>query len=333
VLAQHVRGATNKPEGMTAADLAAYQAKLRPPVCGEYRRYRICGMGPPSSGATTVYAILKQLERFDLTALGPRSATSWHLFAESQRLAFADRDKYLADSDFVSVPLAGLTDPAYLAGRGALIRETGRLGQVAAGHPAGVTAQVRPADPQAENGTSHFAVTDRYGEAVSFTNTIEGSFGSGLMIGGAYLNNELTDFNFVPAQNGVPVANRVEGGKRPRSSMAPTVVYDPHGRLFLVIGAAGGATIPVQVAKALIGVIDWGLPVDQAIALPMLFAPGDTDTVEPGSSLLALKPQLDALGHRMVERPLPLKANGIEWVGGRWLGAADPRSEGQAVGE
>jgi gamma-glutamyltranspeptidase/glutathione hydrolase len=332
-LAQHVAAATPKPSGMTAADVAGYQAKLRPPVCGNYRRYRICGMGPPSSGATTVYAILKQLERFDLKALGPQSATAWHLFAESQRLAYADRDKYLADSDFVSVPVAGLIDPGYLAARSALISETARLGQITAGEPAGVTAQLRPAEPQVENGTSHFAIVDRRGEAVSYTNTIEGSFGSGLMFGGFYLNNELTDFSFVPAQNGVPVANRVEGGKRPRSSMAPTVVFDPQGHLFLVIGAAGGATIPVQVAKALMGVIDFGLPVDRAIALPILYAPGDTDTIEPGSPLLALKPQLEALGHRVVERGLPLKANGIEWIGGRWLGAADPRSEGAAVGE
>jgi gamma-glutamyltranspeptidase/glutathione hydrolase len=331
-LAQHVAQATPKP-GMTAADLTTYQAKLRAPICGEYRHYRICGMGPPSSGATTVYAILKQIERFDLPQLGPQSPVAWHLFAESQRLAYADRDKYLADTDFVSVPVPGLMDASYLARRSALISETARMSSVVAGVPAGVTAQVRPATPQVENGTSHFVVTDRNGTAVSYTNTVEGSFGSGLMVGGAYLNNELTDFSFAPAQNGVPVANRVEGGKRPRSSMAPTVVYDPQGHLWAVIGAAGGATIPVQVAKALMGMIDWGLNVQDAIALPMLYAPGDTDTVEPGSSLLAMKPQLEALGHRIVERQLPLKANGIEWVGDRWLGAADPRSEGAAVGE
>src|SRR5207253_1735620 len=147
--------------------------------------------------------------------------------------------------------------------------ETSRMATVAAGSPVGVTAQLRPAAPQPENGTSHFVVTDRNGTAVSYTNTVEGSFGSGLMYGGAYLNNELTDFNFAPAQNGMPVANRVEGGKRPRSSMAPTVVYDPQGHLWAVIGAAGGATIPVQVAKALMGMIDWGLNVQDAIALPM----------------------------------------------------------------
>jgi gamma-glutamyltranspeptidase/glutathione hydrolase len=331
-LAAHVAAATPRPAGMTAADLAGYQAKERPPVCGEYRRFRICGMGPPSSGATTVYAILKQIERFDLQALGPRSATAWHLFAESQRLAYADRDKYLADSDFIQVPVASLSDPGYLATRGMLISATARLAQVVAGQPAGVTAQWREGSGPAENGTSHFAVADA-GEMVSYTSTIEGSFGSGLMFGGAYLNNELTDFSFLPEQGGVPVANRVEGGKRPRSSMAPTVVYDPQGRLMLAIGAAGGATIPVQVAKALMGVIDFGLTAQGAISLPMLYAPGDTITVEPGSWLLALKPQLEALGHRVTERELPLKTNAVQWLGGRWAGAADPRSEGTAIAE
>ena len=330
-LAGHVASATPKPAGMTAADLSGYQAKLRPPLCGAYRGYRICGMGPPSSGATTVYAILAQLERFDLAKLGPGSPVAWHLFSESQRLAYADRDKYLADTDFVQVPVAGLMDRAYLARRGALISETTRLGIVPAGSPAGVALALRPGTGPDEHGTSNFAVADRDGDGISYTSTVEGSFGSGLMAGGFYLNNELTDFSFVPQANGQPVANRVEGGKRPRSSMAPTAVFDRQGHLFLVIGAAGGSTIPVQVAKALIGVLDWGLPVDKAIALPMLYSPGDTDIVEPGSPLLAMKPQLEALGHHLAERPLPLKANGVEWLGGRWLGAADPRSEGAAV--
>ena len=332
-LAAHVAAATPRPAGLAAADLAAYAAKVRPALCGRYRGYRICGMGPPSSGETTVYAILKQLERFDLARLGPQSPVAWHLFAESQRLAYADRDAFLADGDFVRVPVAGLMDPAYLARRGALIGEGARLAHVTAGAPAGASEALRAGSGPEEHGTSDFAVTDRHGEAISYTSTIEGPFGSGLMAGGFYLNNELTDFSFAPVADGVPVANRVAGGKRPRSAMAPTVVFDPGGRLFLVIGAAGGATIPVQVAKALIGVIDWHLPADKAIALPMLYAPGGVDSIEPGSPLLALKPQLEALGHHLVERPLPLKANAIEWLGGHWVGAADPRSEGAAVSE
>ena len=179
------------------------------------------------------------------------------------------------------------------------------------------------------------AVVDREGNVVSYTSTIEGSFGSGIVVGGYYLNNELTDFSFAPAgPDGRPVANRVEGGKRPRSSMAPTLVYDAQGRLVLAVGAAGGSTIPVQVARALIGVIDFGLPLEQAIALPMLFSPGDTIAIEQGSSLEALVPALRALGHAQIgARGLPLKTNGAQRTAAGWVGAADPRSEGVAIRE
>ena len=319
---------------MTVADVTAYQAKERRQVCGDYRSYRICGMGPPSSGATTVYAILKQLERFDLGALGPRSTTFWHLFADSQRLAYADRERYLADADFVSVPVAGLTDPAYLAARGALISGSAALTTVAPGTPAGVALAPPDGLEPVESGTSHFVAVDGEGNAVSYTSTIEGSFGSGIMVGGYYLNNELTDFSFVPEEDGRPVANRVEGGKRPRSSMAPTLVYDPQGRLFMAVGAAGGATIPVQVARALIGVIDFGLPLDEALALPVLFSPGDAVAVEQGTFLEAMIPELQALGHAQVSaRGLPLKTNAALRTAAGWIGAADPRSEGAAVSE
>ena len=170
---------------------------------------------------------------------------------------------------------------------------------------------------------------------MTYTSTVEGSFGSGLMVGGYYLNNELTDFSFTPAgPDGRPVANRVEGGKRPRSSMAPTLVYDADGELVIAVGAAGGATIPVQVARALIGVLDFGLPLGEAIALPVLFAPGDALTVEQGSALEAMIPRLQALGHTQVAaRGLPLKTNGAQRTAAGWAGAADPRSEGLAVGE
>jgi gamma-glutamyltranspeptidase/glutathione hydrolase len=315
---------------MTVADIAAYQAKLRPEICGAYREYRICGMGPPSSGATTVYAVLKQLERFDLHALGPRSPIFWHLFAESQRLAYADRDRYLADTDFVSVPVPGLTDPAYLAQRSALIDPGHTMQTVSAGTPHGAALAPPQGTGPEENGTSHFVVVDGEGAAVSYTSTVEGSFGSGIMVGGYYLNNELTDFSFIPVgADGQPVANRVEGGKRPRSSMAPTLVYDANGELMLTVGAAGGSTIPVQVARVLIGVLDFDLPIDQAIALPVLFSPGDSISVEPGTWLEAMIPQLQALGHpRIAPRRMPLKANGAQRTTTGWIGAADPRSEG-----
>jgi gamma-glutamyltranspeptidase/glutathione hydrolase len=332
-IASEVAAETPREGAMTVADIAAYQAKVRPEICGAYREYRICGMGPPSSGATTVYAILKQLERFDLHALGPRSPTFWHLFAESQRLAYADRERYLGDTDFVSVPLRGLTDPTYLARRGALIDPGHTMQTVAAGTPEGLASTPPDGDEPEEHGTSHFVVIDDRGDAVSYTSTVEGSFGSGIMVGGYYLNNELTDFSFSPAgADGRPVANRVEGGKRPRSSMAPTLVYDAGGRLVLAVGAAGGSTIPVQVARVLIGVLDFDLPLDQAIALPVLFSPGDSISVEPGTWLEGMIPQLQALGHaRVAPRSMPLKANGAQRTAAGWVGAADPRSEGAVV--
>jgi gamma-glutamyltranspeptidase/glutathione hydrolase len=321
------------PSQMTAADVTSYQAKPRDPVCGTYRGYRICGMGPSSSGGTTVFAILKQLERFDMAKLGPRSPVAWHLIAESERLAYADRDKYLGDSDFVSVPIAGLTDPTYLASRSALISPDKALSHVEAGTPPGAPVTCAPVQ-MPERGTSHFVAVDRWGDVVSETSTIESGFGSGLMVSGYFLNNELTDFDFVPVKNGCPVANAVAGGKRPRSSMSPTIVWGPDGHVRLAVGAAGGTTIPAQVAKAIIGVIDWHLSAQDALALPMIFAPGPVH-VEKDTYLEGLAPQLRALGHPEIrfQSHGTYKANAIEWVDGRWVGAADPRSEGAAVSQ
>jgi gamma-glutamyltranspeptidase/glutathione hydrolase len=290
-------------------------------------------MGPSSSGGITVLAALKQLERFDLAGLGPQSPTAWHLIAESERLAYADRDKYVGDSEFVSVPLAGMADQAYLASRSALISPDKTIAHVEAGTPPGAPAVCAQA-LQPERGTSHFVAVDKWGDVVSETSTIESSFGSGLMVNGFYLNNELTDFSFLPAKGGCPVANRVEGGKRPRSSMSPTIVYGPDGKVRLAVGAAGGSTIPAQVIKAIIGVIDFHLTAQQALALPMIYAPGDTVYVERGTFLEAMAPKLRALGHDVGTLPPgTFKANAIEWRDGRWAGAADPRSEGAAVSE
>ena len=329
-----VAGAPRNPAPMTAGDLAAYEAKERAPVCGTYRGHRVCGMGPPSSGATTVFAILKQLERFDLKTLGKDSPAAWHLIVESMRLAYADRDQYLADADHVPVPVAGLTDPRYLAARSALISPDRTMAEVAAGKPAGAP-RFAMAQPQPEHGTSHFVAADRFGNVASLTSTIESIFGSGLMVNGYYLNNELTDFNIVPHRNGVATANRVEAGKRPRSSMSPTILFRPDGRVRLALGAAGGATIIAQVAKAIIGVVDWNLSARDAIALPVIYAPGgNTIFVERGSAQEAMIPALTALGHADIRtRPPSFKANAVEWKDGRWVGAADPRSEGAAVEE
>jgi gamma-glutamyltranspeptidase/glutathione hydrolase len=290
-------------------------------------------MGPSSSGGTTVFETLKQLERFNLTALGPNSPVAWHLIAESMRLAYADREQYLGDPAFVSVPTAGLMDPAYLAKRSALISPDRTMPTVAAGRPAGAPKLCTPA-PVPEHGTSHFVAVDSQGNVASETSTIEDVFGSGLMVNGYYLNNELTDFNIVPAKDGCLTANRVQAGKRPRSSMSPSIVWSPNGHVRLAVGAAGGPTIPAQVLKTIIGVIDWHLSAQQAIALPVILAPGtDTVYVERGTYLEAMLPQLQRLGHQVKAIPPGFKANAVEWVNGRWAGAADPRSEGAAVSQ
>jgi gamma-glutamyltranspeptidase/glutathione hydrolase len=331
-IAAKVSGSPVSPAPMTRGDLASYDAKARDAVCGTYRGYRICGMGPPSSGATTVFAILKQLERFDMKALGSDSPKSWHLIAESMRLAYADRGRYLADSDYIPVPVAGLTDPAYLAKRSLLIDPDRAMTSAPVGTPPGALPMAAGREA-VERGTSHFVAVDSWGEVASLTSTIESAFGSGLIVNGYYLNNELTDFSSVPQENGLAVANRVEGGKRPRSSMSPTIVLAPDGSVRLAVGAAGGATIIAQVAKAIIGVIDWDLGAQDAIALPVLYAPGDTVYLEQGSTQVAMAPALRAMGHVVDIRSPGFKANAIEWRGGAWVGAADPRSEGGWVKE
>jgi len=328
-----VNQAPVNPSQMTEADVASYKVVQRPPVCGTYRGYRICGMAPSSSGGLAVFETLKQLERFDLTALGPNSPTAWHLIAESMRLAYADRELYLGDPGYVSVPVAGLMDPAYLAKRSALISMDRAIPSVTAGHPAGAPKMVCTTGPVQERGTSHFVAVDSEGNVASETSTIEDIFGSGLMVSGYYLNNELTDFNIIPDKDGCLTANRVQGGKRPRSSMSPTIVYDRQGRVRLAVGAAGGPTIPAQVLKAIIGVIDWHYSAQQAIALPVIFAPGDTVYLEKGTFIESMTPQLQAMGHTVQTRPPGFKANAVEWVDGHWAGGADPRSEGAAVSQ
>jgi len=328
-----VNTAPRNRSAMTLEDIASYKVKARPPVCTNYRQYRLCGMGPPSSGATTVFGALGVLEKFDLPGLGKDSPTAWHLIVEAQRLAYADRERYLADPDFVDVPVAGLLAPDYLAARAQLVSTERTMPTVAPGNPAGVKVALADGPKQVENGTSHFAVIDRNGMAATLTSTIESAFGSGLMVNGYFLNNELTDLSIVPEVNGKPVANRVEGGKRPRSSMAPTLVYGPDGKVKLAVGAAGGVTIPAQVLKAIIAVLDWNLPVDQALALPVIFAPGgNTVFVEGGTEHEKLIPVLNGLGHPDVRlRERSFKANAVEVRGGKLVGAADPRSEGEAA--
>ena len=327
-----VSTADANPTAMTLADLAAYKAEVRDPVCGTYRQYKICGMGPPSSGGTGVLAMLKQLEPFDMKGLGKDNTVSWHLFGESQRLAYADREKWIGDPGFVAVPTKGLADPAYLGARSALINAGDRMAKAEAGMPAGApTARVNAADNEVA-GTTNFAVADSAGNITTWTSTVEKTFGSGLVAEGFVLNNELTDFNFAPEDQGKLTANHVQPGKRPRSAMSPTIVYDASGKPILAIGAAGGVTIVAQVTKAIIGVLDWGLPVEEAIALPQLIAIGDRFAVEKGTMLETMIPAFTAMGHKPVATALPLKLNGVQRVAGGWRGGADARGEGRPAG-
>ena len=325
-LADYVAGETPQDGRMTASDIRTYAARLREPVCTAYRTYRVCGMGPPSSGGIAVAQMLGQLERFDLAALGPASARFWHLFLESQRLAYADRELYLADSDFVAVPVEGLIDRTYLARRSALIDPDRALAVATPGNPGGASQALADGNEPPENGTTHFAVVDGEGNAVSYTSTIEGPFGSGLHYGGFYLNNELTDFSASPRTDGRPVANRVEGGKRPRSSMAPTIVFDANGRIVLVVGAAGGQTIPVQVARTIIGVLDFDMTANEALGLPLLMAFGPTVISEEGGIVAGMSTQLEALGHNAPRLLSPRgKVNALRRTPTGWEAATDPR--------
>ena len=328
-VATTVAADTPKPGAMTYEDIAGYEAKERGAVCSNYREYRICSMGPPTSGGIAVQQILGQLERFDLAALGAENPVTWHLFLEAQRLAYADRELYLADSDYVTVPVAGLLEKSYLAERSALISEDKSMGEVTAGRPRGAPIALADGDEPIEHGTSHLAVVDGQGTMVSYTSTIESAFGSGLMVGGYYLNNELTDFSRSPEVEGRMVANRVEGGKRPRSSMSPTIVYDPQGRPFFVVGAAGGSTIPVTTARAIIGAIDFDLSAEESLRLPFLMAFGDRVLLEENTWLAARADAFRALGHEeIIIRQAPIKGGALRRVGDQWETARDPRLEG-----
>jgi gamma-glutamyltranspeptidase/glutathione hydrolase len=320
------------PTTITAKDISAYAARDRAAVCRPYRQYQLCGMGPPSSGATTVFQILGMLERFDMKGLGKDSPQSWHLISEAMQLAYADREKYLGDPDFVKVPVAGLLEKDYVRSRSAAISPTTALPKYEAGTPPG--AEPRTAAISGEvSGTTHFVAVDRAGNVASMTSTIEGLFGSQLIANGYFLNNELTDFTFAPEKNGAPVANRVEAGKRPLSSMSPTIVYGPDGKVVLALGSAGGKRIIMHVTKTLIGVLDWGLPAQDAIALPNIYFGGEAVLVEANTKLDELRPAMSGLGRMVVSSDLTSKVMAVERVGDRWRGAADPRSEGQALEE
>jgi len=328
--------ATN-PGDLTLADLAGYRVKVREPVCGIYRAYRVCGMPLPSSGGLAVLQILGMLEPYDLKAMGPVSLWSVHFISEADRLAYADRGVYMADPDFYQAP-PGLIDRGYLARRSQLIRIDGSMGLAQPGTPPEPPARRKVAYGEGRAvefpSTSHISIVDADGNAVSMTTTIEYGFGSRLMTeSGFLLNNELTDFSFVPEDAGKPVANRVEGGKRPRSSMAPTIVYDRAGRIHVIVGSAGGPAIINYVVKTLVGVLDWGLDAQAAVALPNFGSQNGPTELEADTRAVELAPKLNALGHRtrVVEQTSGTQA--IVRTKSGWMGGADPRREGTVRGD
>lgn len=331
-IVETINTASVNPGDITLTDLQKYRAKEQNALCAPYRVYVICGMGPPSSGATTVLQILGTLRAFDLAKMGKDNPQSWHLIAEAMQLAYADREKYLGDPDFVAVPTFGLIDPAYLARRAKLINPRRAAKNFAAGLPPGAEARTAAISGEV-SGTSHFVAVDAAGNIANMTSTIEGVFGNQMVAGGFMLNNELTDFTFAPEKNGAPVANRVEGGKRPLSSMSPTVVFDKNGRRIMALGSAGGKRIIMHVTKTLIGTLDFGLPLADAIALPNIYFSGDKILVEEATPLAAISGDLAKFGRVVEVTDLGSKVNGVQWVKDRWTGAADPRSEGTALAE
>lgn len=326
--------ASANPGDLTLEDLAEYRIKLRAPVCGPYRGYRVCGMPLPSSGGPTVLQMLAMLEPYDLGAMGPASFWSTHFIAEAGRLAYADRGAYMADPDFVAPP-SGLLDPDYLRERGSKIRSTATLGRATAGAPPSKGTPMRVGQHEGFElaSTSHLSIVDARGNAVSFTTTIENGFGSRLMTeGGFLLNNELTDFSFRPAEGDKPVANRVEAGKRPRSSMAPTIVYDARGGVHLVTGSPGGSSIINYVVKTLVATIDWKLDPQAAVALPNFGSRNGPTELERGTPIEALRDKLAALGHDVQVIELTSGAQAIVRTRTGWTAGADPRREGTARG-
>ena len=303
-IVETVRGAQGNPGVMTETDLAIYRVKERAPICVAYRAYEVCGMGPPSSGGLTVGQILGMLEPFDLAAMGPESPEAWRLIGDASRLAFADRGRYMADDDFMPVPIKGLIAKDYLERRAQLLRGDDALPEVAPGRPAFDHALNLADDESIEfPSTSHISLTDRYGNVLSMTTTIENAFGSRLMVRGFLLNNELTDFSFRSHEDGVPVANRVEPGKRPRSSMAPTIVLKD-GAPVLILGSPGGSRIIGYVVKAIIAHLDWKMDVQQAVSLPNMVNRFGVFDVEAGLVSPRLTAELEAMGYEVSARPM-----------------------------
>ncbi len=329
-IVEAVRSSEVRPGRLTLEDMAAYRVREREPLCGDYRVYVVCSMDQPSSGGTALLQMLGLLEAWDLPSYGPESVDALHLFTQASRLAYADRERYSADPDFVPVPVAGLLDADYLARRGAVISLDRDMGTAVAGEPE--QAQARADDDSYElPSTSHMSIVDRYGNALSMTTSIEMAFGSSVMVGGFLLNNQLTDFSLSPEREGRPVANRVQPGKRPRSSMTPVMVFNGDSSLRALLGSPGGSRIINYVAKTVLGILDWDLTPQEAIELPNITNRNDLTTVEKGLVSEQLVRALEARGHEVTVADLNSGVHAIGIKDGVLHGGADPRREGQAL--
>ncbi len=326
-----VQGFAENPGFLSMQDLALYKVPERPAVCATFRGHEVCGMGPPSSGALTVGQILGMLDSFKPGAAD--DPQTWRRIGDASRLAFADRGRYMADSDFVPMPTKGLVDPAYLAQRAEALTADSALTEVVPGDPAWDHAMLWADDESLElPSTSHISIVDQYGNALSMTTTIENGFGSRLMTQGFLLNNELTDFSFRSHRDGVAIANAVAPGKRPRSSMSPTIVRKD-GAPVLVVGSPGGSRIIGYTAKTIIAHLDWGMDVQAAVSLPHAVNRFGTYDLEKGTAFEALQAPLEAMGFEVNLRGLTSGLHAISIGPDGLLGGADPRREGIALGE
>jgi gamma-glutamyltranspeptidase/glutathione hydrolase len=321
---------------ITAADITAYATKERDPVCVVYRMRKVCGMGPPSSGAIAVDSVLKLIEPFPQVQGGEARMTppAMHIIAEAEKLAFADRNRYVADPDQIAVP-SGLVDDGYLTERRRLIDPARAMAKAEPGLPPGLAKKAFGDDATREvPGTTQVSIIDDEGNAVSMTATIESGFGSHLWVAGFLLNNEMTDFSFMPVDaNGIAVANAVAGGKRPRSSMAPTIVLSPNGEPEIVTGSPGGSQIILYVVKSLVAMIDWGLDAQQAAALANFGSEGGPFEIEYSLDLIWPTFEMTTFGHAVASKVMTSGVHTIMRRDGHLEGGADPRREGVALGD
>lgn len=326
-----ITGVADNPGKITLADFKNYRVIERTPVCSPYREYEVCGMGAPSSGGIALSQILGILQTQDMKKLGTENIHSWRWIGDASRVAFADRDYYVADPDFVTVPTKALISQSYLNSRAQEIRATDKaLPQINAGKLSNQFAAGKPVELPS---TSHIVVVDKEGNVVSMTTSIENAFGSTLMANGYLLNNELTDFAFNPANaEGKVVANSVAGGKRPRSSMAPTIVMK-NGEPYMAVGSPGGSRIIGYVAKTLVAHIDWGMDIQTAISLPNMLNRGSSYEIEQNTAAAERAPQLEQLGYKVQVRDLNSGVQGIVIGQNGLQGGADPRREGKVMGD